>query len=178
MVEVAPLVVTHAAAAPAAPPNTAQPPAPHTAIVATTASDTHTWNLVVLELFLQQAGLKTINMGPCVPVRELVRECRIRRTDLLAISTINGHGCIEAYELIRAIRAEPRLSRLHVVIGGNLGARGLASARSSNDALLAAGYDGAFTEDSQISDMTDHLARLLRGLDARVASATWPPRAG
>ena len=41
-------------------------------IVTGTASDAHTWNLVFLQLMLEELGHDVDNLGPCVPDEELL----------------------------------------------------------------------------------------------------------
>lgn len=56
------------------------------------SSDAHTWNLVYLELLLEELGCRVTNLGACVPDATIVRECVTRRPDLLVIGSLNGHG--------------------------------------------------------------------------------------
>ena len=115
-------------------------------IVTGLSSDAHTWNLVYLELLLEELGCQVTNLGGCTPDELIIRECVERRPDLVVISSLNGHGCQDGTRLIGAVRACADLARTPVVIGGKLdttnGGDGGNAAR-----LLAAGFDGVF-EDS------------------------------
>ncbi|MCI4066950.1 cobalamin-dependent protein [Micromonospora sp. R77] len=110
-----------------------------------TVSDSHTWNLVFLQLFLEEQGRTVVNLGPCVPEELLVRRCRTDAPDLVVISSVNGHGYADGLAAITRLRAEPDLAGLPVVIGGKLGLDG----RDDADRvarLRAAGFDAVFDD--------------------------------
>jgi methylaspartate mutase sigma subunit len=109
-------------------------------IVTGLASDAHTWNLIFLQLFLEELGYDVVNLGPCVPDALLVEECRARRPDLVVISSVNGHGHQEGLRVIGELRACGRLAGIPVVIGGKLGVAGAQNAAHVEE-LLAAGFD-------------------------------------
>ncbi|BCJ41916.1 hypothetical protein GCM10010168_88120 [Actinoplanes ianthinogenes] len=114
----------------------------HLAIVSTVASDSHTWNLVYLQLLLEEHGYAVTNLGPCVPDDLLVKECRELRPDVVVISSVNGHGHQDGRRVIRAVRDCPELRDLPVVIGGKLG---VAEGSYRND-LREAGYTEVFED--------------------------------
>ncbi|WP_344866614.1 cobalamin B12-binding domain-containing protein [Planomonospora alba] len=109
-------------------------------IVTSLASDAHTWNLVFLQLFLEELGYDVVNLGPCVPDELLLEECGARRPDLVVISSVNGHGHQEGLRVIRELRSREPLADIPVVIGGKLGVAGAGNARYVEE-LLAAGFD-------------------------------------
>ncbi|MEU6465438.1 cobalamin-dependent protein [Streptomyces sp. NPDC046976] len=114
-------------------------------IVTGLASDAHTWNLVFIQLLLEDLGHEVVNLGPCVPEEEIVGSCAKHQPDLLVISSVNGHGFQDAKPLIGALRARPDLDGLPVVIGGKLG---ISEDRQEERALelVAAGFDAVFQE--------------------------------
>ncbi|BCY13284.1 cobalamin B12-binding domain-containing protein [Actinoplanes sp. L3-i22] len=114
----------------------------HLAIVSTVASDSHTWNLVFLQLLLEEHGYTVTNLGACVPDDLLVKECRELRPDLVAISSVNGHGHQDGRRVIGALRACPELFDTPVVIGGKLGVTG----GSYSEELRAAGFTEVFED--------------------------------
>ncbi len=111
-------------------------------IVTGLSSDAHTWNLVYLHLLLEERGCRVTNLGGCTPDDTIVRECLVRRPDLLVISSVNGHGAQDGLRLIEAIRAHPALVTTPVAIGGKLDVVGGSNAA----ALLAAGFDAVFED--------------------------------
>jgi len=111
-------------------------------IVTGTASDSHIWNLIFLQLLIEEAGHEVVNLGPCVPDGMLVREALERRPDLIVISSVNGHGRHDGARAIACIRATPGLAGTPVVIGGKLGIRGPDPQR--NHALRAEGFHTVF----------------------------------
>ncbi|GAA4236104.1 methylaspartate mutase sigma subunit [Streptosporangium album] len=111
-----------------------------TVVVTSLASDSHTWNLVFLQLFLEELGYDVVNLGPCVPDELLVEECRARRPDLVVVSSVNGHGYQEGLRVIRELRAHGELVDLPMAIGGKLGVGGAQDTRYAEE-LMVAGFD-------------------------------------
>ncbi|MEV6986116.1 cobalamin-dependent protein [Sphaerisporangium sp. NPDC051017] len=135
------------------------------AVVSTIASDAHTWNLVFLQLLLEEYGFTVRNLGACVPVEELVAGCLKERPQLLVLSTVNGHGLIEAPGYIRQVRERAELRSLAVVIGGKLNVEGTV-ADDDIQMLLRLGFDGVFaTADSvrEFQRFLTHLGRAAAG---------------
>ncbi|MFJ5548058.1 cobalamin B12-binding domain-containing protein [Streptomyces sp. NPDC093225] len=87
-----------------------------------TASDSHTWNLVYLQLFMEELGHRVRNLGPCVGDDLLTATCAAARPDLVVISSVNGHGYRDGLGAVRALRAAGVPAP--VVIGGKLGVAG------------------------------------------------------
>lgn len=114
-------------------------------IVSGLASDAHTWNLVYLQLLVEEHGHRVVNLGPCVPEEELVCACVLHRPGLVVISSVNGHGHQDGLRAIRRLRACPELAGTPVVIGGKLGTGGAENTRHVGS-LLAAGFDAVFGE--------------------------------
>jgi methylaspartate mutase sigma subunit len=114
-------------------------------IVTGLASDAHTWNLVFLELLLEELGGRVSNLGACTPNDTVVRECLTQRPGLLVVGSLNGHGVRDGLSLIGALRAETALLTLPVVIGGKLDTTGGGDGRTAAR-LMAAGFDAVFED--------------------------------
>jgi methylaspartate mutase sigma subunit len=114
-----------------------------TAIVCTLPSDAHTWNLIVVTERLRELRMNVINLGSCLPIQELVRRAEELVPDLVVVSSINGHGEIEALTLIRALRQAGVLTASRVVIGGKL-AVSPERERALVRLLRRAGYAGVY----------------------------------
>lgn len=71
---------------------------PH-AVLATVPSDSHTWNLLFIQLLMEESGWSVISLGSCTPVARLLDECLRLTPDMIVISTVNGHGAQEAVGL-------------------------------------------------------------------------------
>ncbi|MEV5978533.1 cobalamin-dependent protein [Streptomyces sp. NPDC052114] len=114
-------------------------------IVAGGISDSHTWNLVFLQLLLEEHGHRVVNLGPCVPEELLISEALAHRPALVVVSSVNGHGYQDGMRTITRLREHAELADVPAVIGGKLG---IAGARSADDlaALRAAGYDEVFDD--------------------------------
>jgi len=149
-------------------------------VVSSVSSDAHMWNLVYLQLLLEESGHEVTNLGVCPPDGTVMDACRgADRPDLLVLSTVNGHGHLDGLRLIRALRRDPELAALPVVIGGKLGVRGADAEEGRR--LLDAGFDAVFNESEQPAGRTlaafgDYLAGLAPAAAAREPLVSGVPR--
>ncbi|QKW21202.1 cobalamin B12-binding domain-containing protein [Kitasatospora sp. NA04385] len=129
-------------------------------VLSTVSSDSHTWNLVFLQLLLEEQGYEVVNLGACVPDGVLIEAVRLHRPDSVVISSVNGHGHIDGARLIAALRADadPRVAGVPVMIGGKLGIRGADDADLAGE-LVAAGFDAVFSEGADPGELGRTLAR-------------------
>ena len=123
------------------------------------ASDSHTWNLVFLQLVLEELGHRVVNLGPCVPPELLVRTCQSARPDLIVMSSVNGHGLSDGQRAVQAVRMAGELAGIPAVIGGKLGIAGLTD-RGQIRQLLEAGFDAVFEDADGIQPLDAFLGRL------------------
>jgi methylaspartate mutase sigma subunit len=138
-------------------------------VLSSVASDSHTWNLVYLQLALEELGHRVLNLGACVPDELLIDECLRTRPDLMVISSVNGHGFIDGSRLIARIRAVPELADTPAAIGGMLGING-PDGQQSKALLLAAGYTAVFDSGARMPAFRSFLAQLAAGAAAAVAA--------
>jgi methylaspartate mutase sigma subunit len=117
---------------------------------------------VFLQLLLEELGHEVVNLGPCAPDALVADSCAALRADLLVVSSVNGHGAIDARSLIRALRSRPATAHLPVVIGGKLGVS-LTGREESVRALVGAGFDAVFDEAVSITSFTSFVALLSGG---------------
>ncbi|MDQ2583554.1 cobalamin B12-binding domain-containing protein [Saccharothrix yanglingensis] len=144
-----------------------------TVIVSSMASDSHTWNLVYLELLLGELGFDVVNLGACVPDELLRSEYLSRRPALLVLSSVNGHGYQDGLRVIRCLREFPGAHRAPVVIGGKLGIGG-ALTEDEVGQLLLAGFDAVFDDQRDPAPFRRLAAELSTGsaqLPVRVEGA-------
>ncbi|WP_207386358.1 cobalamin B12-binding domain-containing protein [Protofrankia symbiont of Coriaria ruscifolia] len=133
---------------------------PHRRVLLTTvSSDSHTWNLVFLQLLLEEAGHQVLNLGPCAPDDLILASIRTYRPDVLVVSTVNGHGRMDGARLVRRIRADPSIRYVPAVIGGRLGIHGGAEAGTVTE-LLGAGFDAVCNERTDPRTLTNLLLEL------------------
>jgi methylaspartate mutase sigma subunit len=123
---------------------------PLSVVVTSVASDAHTWNLVFLQLALEELGHRVVNLGACPPDELVVDQCRRIRPDLIVVSSINGHGFRDGTRLIGHIRGCAELTDVPVVIGGKLGIGGPSGQRGREE-LLAAGYTAVYEENAGVA---------------------------
>lgn len=89
-------------------------------ILTTIPSDAHTWNLIYMQLALEERGHAVTNLGACTQTTTLISQCLEIQPDLIVVSSINGHAYIEGVELLNALKAHSELQQAIVVIGGKL----------------------------------------------------------
>lgn len=129
------------------------------AVLSSTPSDSHTWNLLFIQLLLEENGWSVDNLGPCVPPATLVDESLHRAPDLIVISTVNGHGAQDARQVIAALRAQPALTDVPVVLGGKL-CVSEDQALAAAPGLVASGYDAVLVGDCAVPRFRSLLARV------------------
>jgi methylaspartate mutase sigma subunit len=132
-----------------------------TVLVTGTASDSHTWNLIYLQLFIEERGHRVVNLGPCVPAGVLAGACRAEAPDLVVLSSLNGHGFQDGLRTVAELRRQSDLAGIPIVIGGKLSTVGALTADEVHQ-LRAAGFDAVF-DDGDLAAFEAFLARLHAG---------------
>jgi methylaspartate mutase sigma subunit len=123
-----------------------------TVVVTSMSSDSHTWNLVFLQLLIEELGYDVVNLGPCVPDDVLVDRCMAVAPSMVVISSVNGHGYQDGLRVIDKVRACQQLVATPVVIGGKLSVSDQHTA-ARIEQLMAAGFDAVFDDSGRgISD--------------------------
>jgi methylaspartate mutase sigma subunit len=117
---------------------------PLTVVVSGLSSDAHTWNLVYMQLLIEELGHTVTNLGACVPEAELAARCRTIQPDLIVLSSVNGHGSQDGMRAIAALRECPELLTTPTVIGGKLDTVG--GDPTLTGQLLDAGFDAVFID--------------------------------
>lgn len=128
------------------------------AVLGSTPSDSHTWNLLFVQLLMEENGWSVNNLGACVPLSMLIDESLRRVPDMIVISTVNGHGAQEARQAIETIRAQPSLARVPVFLGGKISVSEDRE-RAAVGELVAAGYDGVLVGDGAVPAFRTRLAQ-------------------
>ncbi|KAB2346141.1 cobalamin B12-binding domain-containing protein [Actinomadura rudentiformis] len=137
-------------------------PRPGVVVVSGVASDSHTWNLVFLQLLLEELGYEVVNLGPCVPDDVLVEECERLAPVMVVLSSVNGHGHQDGARSVRRLRASQQLVGLPIAIGGKLGIHEKDNAAHVRK-LLDAGFDAVFADgDERVVDF-QRFVRALPG---------------
>lgn len=144
-------------------------------VVTTMSSDAHTWNLVYLQLLLEELGCRVTNLGACTPDETILRECVTGRPDLLVVSSLNGHGYQDGLRLIRTLRAAAVTTP--AVIGGKLDVAGGDDGGAAR--LLAAGFDAVFEDAGELTPFRSFVRTLaVRAGAARAIGPGDPTGAG
>ncbi len=129
-----------------------------TVLLTTIPSDAHGWNLVFLQMFLEERGHRVHNLGTCVPLDLLVQRCAAEPVDLVVVSTVNGHGSLQGPEVARRLAQLEKRGRMKLVIGGKLGVDE-SQAHDHARELLRAGFDAVFFVPSALDDFVAFLER-------------------
>ena len=132
----------------------------HLVLLSSVSSDAHTWNLVYLQLLIEEMGHRVVNIGACVPDRLLVESALREKPNLIVLSTVNGHGYEDGKRAIGALRGEDALRATPVVIGGKLGVAGPLP-RAQVDELRAAGFDAVFGDDAGRDELRRFIGDLV-----------------
>lgn len=140
-----------------------KPQKPLKVVLSSVSSDSHTWNLVFMQLLLEELGHEVINLGACVPDEMIIEECANHSPDMLVISSVNGHGNIDGERMIRRMRADPRMAKLPAVIGGKLGTKG-ADNLQYNKTLLEAGFSAVFEDAGGIKQFENFVRDVAKAL--------------
>lgn len=129
-----------------------------TVLLTTIPSDAHGWNLVFMQMFLEERGHRVVNLGTCVPLDLLAQRCSEEPTDLVVVSTVNGHGYLQGQEVARRLAQLEGRGRMKLVIGGKLSVDESRAPEHARE-LLQSGYDAIFTGPSALDDFVAFLER-------------------
>jgi methylaspartate mutase sigma subunit len=138
-------------------------------LLTTGSSDAHTWNLVHLQLLLEEHGHSVLNLGPCVPEQLLVDTATLTRPDLVVFSSVNGHGHLDGLRAARAMRGERATRGIPMVIGGLLGISPEGAEKRAAE-LLAAGFDQVHPDGTDPAVLLARLADLPATCTERAAA--------
>ncbi|WP_400193671.1 cobalamin B12-binding domain-containing protein [Hymenobacter sp. B81] len=137
-------------------------------LLTTVPSDAHNWNLIFMQLLLEESGFTVVNLGPCVPPALLAEAGRAHQPDAVVVSTINGHGFIEGKALIEEARREPALAETPFFIGGKLSTDATLSHLYALE-LEQAGYFKAFGSDAALQEFAHYLEQIRARAQERVS---------
>lgn len=123
-------------------------------LLATIESDSHMWNLVYLQLWLEEQGFEVNNLGCCTPQTDLAEAIEGFEPDLVVVSSVNGHGHYQGRQMIENIRRHD--AGVTCVIGGKLTTSESDTLRV-RDSLLEAGYAAVFIGSDAMVDFAAFL---------------------
>jgi methylaspartate mutase sigma subunit len=126
------------------------------ALVSSIPSDSHMWNLIFMQLLLEEKGFAVVNLGACVPIEILIKEAHKHKPDLLVISTVNGHGHFEGLQIMTEIKKYQLLKKMQIVIGGKLGILGKEN-QAFEKKLLDSGFHGVFHGENSLEEFSKFL---------------------
>lgn len=132
------------------------------ALVATTPDDSHVWNLIGVQLKLEERGFHVENLGACTPLTELIEAIMEQRPALLALSSVNGHGAISIRALLAALEEAGLLGRFPIVAGGLLTTDPEQAARAAAE-LRQLGCAGVFVGEQAWTQFDAWLTKLDAG---------------
>jgi methylaspartate mutase sigma subunit len=101
------------------------------------------WNLIYMQLLLEEHAYEVTNLGCCTPPSVLADAVQREESGLIVISTINGHGAAQAKSTLEQLQLRFGSQIPAIVIGGRLTTSTLRDAAAAEE-LEKAGYDCAF----------------------------------
>src|SRR5690554_313433 len=125
-------------------------------LVTTVQSDSHTWNLIYMQLLIEEFGATVINLGGCAPVAETISAIKQNNPDLVVVSSVNGHGYFQGKELIEKVTQKFPKRQSTFVIGGKL-STSVDNEPSIDNDLRSAGYDAIFQGIDAIPEFRKYL---------------------
>jgi len=128
-------------------------------LLTTVPSDAHNWNMIFMQLLLEENGFTVINLGPCVPASLMASACLEHHPDAVVVSTINGHGFIEGKELITEAKKVACVAETPFFIGGKLSTDATLSHLYALE-LEQAGYRKAFASGADLESFLHHLEQI------------------
>lgn len=120
-------------------------------ILGTIPSDSHCWNLLFMQLYLEERGCSVINLGPCTCKELLAKTSHTIQPDFIVISTVNGLGSLEAPEVARFIKSHDFIKKIPLYLGGKITIDGTLSTENKNN-LLESGFSKVFQGPSALQD--------------------------
>ncbi|EPJ43313.1 MAG: hypothetical protein OFPII_42450 [Osedax symbiont Rs1] len=112
-----------------------------------------------MQYLLTEKGYQVKNLGPCTPAAMVLKAIASEHYDLIVVSTVNGHGYLEAPSLAQAIRSVESYSH-KLIIGGKISTDNSAKSVQIKTAnLLFSGFDAVF--DDSDSDIFDQFEKFL-----------------
>jgi len=118
-------------------------------VLTTIPSDSHNWNLIFMELLLEEIGFEVKNLGACVPYDLLLKSCYKYSPDIIVVSTVNGHGFIEGKLLVEYLQDYLIQSEVPIYIGGKLSTDKTKSLTYALE-LERAGFTKAYAKDEDL----------------------------
>ena len=139
---------------------------PINALVASTEDDSHIWNLTGVEYILADYGFEVTNLGACTPAVDIAEYVQARRPELVAISSVNGHGAITGLSLAQTLAEYQAFQLSTIIIGGKL-TLSAETAHAARPQLLAAGFAGVFDGERAWAEFDEFIrSRGIAGLRA------------
>lgn len=130
-------------------------------ILTTIPSDSHTWNLIYMQLLLEENGFEVFNLGPCTSYEEVLQTCTEITPDLILVSTVNGHGYLEGKMLIEKLKQLPVIQDIPLYIGGKLSTDKNLSYLYAME-LEMAGYTKVYYENEEVDDFVAQLHKIAK----------------
>ena len=120
-------------------------------ILGTIPSDSHCWNLLFIQLYLEERGCDVVNLGPCTCQEIIAKTSHKIQPDFIVISTVNGLGSLEAPNVARYIKSHDFLKKTPLYLGGKLTIDGILSAENKKN-LIEAGFSKVFYGSSALQE--------------------------
>jgi methylaspartate mutase sigma subunit len=131
-----------------------------------THSDSHTWNLIFMELFLKENNCQVRNLGACVSIEEISEETKKFPPDLIIVSSINGHLFQDGIKIINSLNQKFPKKLPPLVIGGRMGVSVIESDFQKKK-LHKLGYEGVFVGQNSLIHFKKYLNHFRKDKEAK-----------
>ncbi|GAB4182645.1 MAG: hypothetical protein Tsb002_04210 [Wenzhouxiangellaceae bacterium] len=133
-------------------------------LLMTVESDSHIWNLVYLQLFLEERGYQVDNLGCCTKVAYALRRIAETSPAFVLVSSVNGHGYVQGMRLYAEAESRFGSEIPEFVIGGKLTTH-LSDIPRIKRNLLDIGYTAVFVDGDMIAELDSFLLARNSSLD-------------
>ena len=89
-----------------------------TIVVGTVAGDIHDLGKGIVISTLESGGFKVVDIGVDVPLTKFIEAVRKEKASILAMSALLTVTMVEMEKVIKAVRSEPDLANVKVMVGG------------------------------------------------------------
>lgn len=92
----------------------------HRLVAVCAGSELHEVGLRMIADFFELAGWQTHFLGSNIPVKFVIDFLKEHETDFLAVSATTSSNLVEVKALIRAVKEDPSLSHIQIMVGGKV----------------------------------------------------------
>ncbi len=135
-------------------------------MLGTIPSDSHSWNLVYMQLLLNELECDVTQLGICTPEHVYVDTLNSAQFDLIVLSSINGHGFSQGKSVAHYISKNFKGEIPPMVIGGKLTTDNNFTAWHDSK-MKQQGFSKVYYNEHAISDFIRDIESLFNAVSTR-----------